>query len=290
MLHFVERKRIRSTMSAGSLLAALLMTGFTLPAQMLHPKDPIPSFEVATIKPWKPPAPTGNPPPVKYVPVGTPAPVSDRVGFIGEIELLIEAAYSLPISSSNRILGGPSWIRDQSERYQITAKIAAGDYAAIQKMSPVEQKRQVSWMQQSLLADRFKFGAHIETRQIPRYALVVASGGSKLEQAPGDASLMSLAQVGQHVELRATAVSAEELAQSPFLRIDQRQIVDKTGLEGRFSFTLKFTNGMLGVREDVSDAPALPTALLEQLGLKLVPENGPVEVIVIDHIERPSEN
>lgn len=258
---------------------------------LLHPKDPMPSFEVATIKPWQPPPPTGAPPPVKYLPAGAPPLVSDRVNFAGEIEFLIESAYGLPLDSRSRILGGPSWIRDQSERYQITAKIATADYAAIQKMTAVEQRQQVSLMQQSLLADRFKFRAHIETRDLPRYALVVAGGGSKLEPARVEPSPMSLASVGQHLELKATGVTLEELAQSPFLRFDKRQIVDKTGLEGRFSFTLKFVGS--GLRADagvIGDAPELPTALQEQLGLKLVPETGPVEVVVIDHIERPSEN
>ena len=85
-------------------------------------------------------------------------------------------------------------------------------------------------------------------------------------------------------------MSIEELARSQFLRIDKSQIVDRTGLQGRFSFTLKFSNAVVGGTQDDSNAPELPTALQEQLGLKLVPENGPVEVVVIDHIERPSEN
>ncbi len=278
--------------SSSAPLLLLLTTGFSLNAQLLHPKDPLPSFEVATIKPWTPPAPAAGPPPVKYVPVGAPPPVGDRVSFAGEIQFLIESAFGIPLGSENRIVGGPSWLRDQSERYQVTAKIAAEDYGAIQKLSSVEQRKQVSWMQQSLLGDRFKFEAHFETRQMPRFALVNPSGQSKLVPATSDTSLMSLAAVGQHVELKATAVSMEELAQSPFLRIDQRETVDKTGLQGTFNFTLKFTNGMTGVRErqDLSDAPDLPTALQEQLGLKLVTETGPVEVLVIDRIERPSEN
>jgi uncharacterized protein (TIGR03435 family) len=172
----------------------------------------------------------------------------------------------------------------------VIAKIAEAHYAAMQKMSPAQQQEQVSLMEQSLLADRFKFRAHIETREMPRYALVIAKGGSKLERAQGDAkSQLSFVRNGQENELRATAVSVEELAQSPFLQIVQRQIVDRTGLQGRFNFTLKFSNAVVGGTED-TNAPELPTALQEQLGLKLVPENGTVEVVVIDHIERPSEN
>ena len=106
-------------------------------------------------------------------------------------------------------------------------------------------------------------------------------------------SRLSLVRNGQENELRAAAVSIEELARSPFLRIDKRQIVDTTGLQGKFNFTLKFRgrgNADIGGTQDDGDAPELPTALQEQLGLKLVPESGAVEVIVIDHIERPSEN
>lgn len=260
---------------------------FSLRAQLLHPKGPMPSFEVATIKPWRPS--TVTPPAVKFAPGSAAAPVSDRVHFIGQIELLIEAAYGLPLSSP-KILGGPDWIRNESDRYEVTAKIDDAHYAAIQKMSPAQQQEQVSLMEQSLLAARFKFRAHIETREMPRYALVLAKGGSKLERAQGDAkSELSFVRNGQENELRATAVSVEELAQSPFLQIDQRQTVDRTGLQGRFNFTLKYSNALLGGSED-SNAPELATALQEQLGIKLVPENGPAEVVVIDHIERPSEN
>lgn len=264
-----------------------------LPAQLLRPTEPMPSFEVATVNPFSPPAvppkPAGSPPPEKVAPAPGPAPpAGDRVSFTGEILLLIESAYGLPIESGNRILGGPSWIRNQSERYRVTAKIAAGDHAAMLNMTAKERRQQLSWMQQSLLADRFKLKAHIEARDLPMYALVIAKNESKMESASGDAqSRLSLARNGQELEIRGIAISVEELIQSPFLRIDNRVVVDKTGLPGRFNFTLKFrATDALGT----SDAPELPTALQEQLGLKLVPETGPVEVLVIDSIERPSEN
>jgi bla regulator protein blaR1 len=205
--------------------------------------------------------------------------------------LLIGAAYGLPLSSSTRILGGPDWIRSESERYELAGKIDDAKYAAIRKMSPVQQQEQVSLMEQSLLAGRFKFRAHIETREMPQYGLAIAKGGIELERAQDDAaSRLSFVRNGREDELSATAVSIEELARSPFLRLDKRQIVDRTGLQGQFNFTLKFRAADVGVTGDDSNAPELPTALQEQLGLRLVPENGPVEVLVIDHIERPSEN
>jgi uncharacterized protein (TIGR03435 family) len=105
-----------------------------------------------------------------------------------------------------------------------------------------------------------------------------------MEQAPDDPQTrLTFVRNGGVNEIQATAVSMEELARAPFLRMDKGQIVNKTGLPGKFNFTLKFGGS-------VDDDPALPTALQEQLGLRLVPENGPVEVVVIDHIERPSGN
>jgi uncharacterized protein (TIGR03435 family) len=294
-----EERALNRSIYAG-LMALLSLGGLPLNAQLLHPQDSTPSFDVATVKPWMPavvPAAVGPgapPKPTKLAP-GVPTGVSNPVHFIGQIGLLIEAAYGFPpLSSGNRILGGPDWIRQESDRYEVIGKMDEAHYAAIQKMSSAEQRDHVSLMEQSLLADRFKFKAHIETREMPRYALVVANDGSKLERAPVDAkSQMSLRQNGAEYEMSATAVSAEELARSPFLRFDNRQIVDKTGLQGRFSFTLKFraaSTAVAGPSGNDGDAPELPAALQEQLGLRLVPERGLVEVVVIDHIERPSEN
>jgi len=129
--------------------AALLLTAgaLSLAAQLLHRREPTPSFEVATIRPWSPPAVVSPQRPVKIAPIGGPAPVTDRVHFIGQIELLIEAAYGLPNSSENRILGGPDWMRSESDRYEVTAKIDDAQYAAIQKMTIAQQQEQVSLME-----------------------------------------------------------------------------------------------------------------------------------------------
>jgi uncharacterized protein (TIGR03435 family) len=270
------------------LLLFVVVADFAVTAQVIQPRESMPSFEVASVKPWSP-VPVvvgadGPQKPVKVAPAGPAPAISDRLHFIGQIELLIEAAYSLPLASDSRILGGPEWMRSESDRYEVTGKIDAARYAAMQKLSPADQRQQVSLMEQSLLADRFQLKAHIKTREMPQYALVVAKSGSRMERAPDDAQTrLAFVRNGGGNEIQATAVSMEDLAQAPFLRMDKRPIVNKTGLSGRFSFTLKFSGS-------VDDAPALPTALQEQLGLRLVPENGPGEVVVIDHIERPSRN
>jgi len=271
-----------------NILLLLIAGTLSLRAQLVQSRSPMPSFEVVSIKPWsRVPlvvGADGPQKPVKVAPAGAAPAISDRVHFIGQIELLIEAAYNLPLASEIRILGGPEWMRSESDRYEVTGKIETARYAAMQKMSLAEQMEQVSLMEQSLLADRFQFKAHIETRELPQYALVVAKSGSRMERAPDDAQTrLALVRNGGGNEIQATAVSMDELARAPFLRMDKRPIVNKTGLPGRFNFTLKFSGS-------VDDAPALPTALQEQLGLRLVPENGPAEVVVIDHIERPSGN
>ncbi len=270
---------------AGLLALFAAVAEFAFSGQAIQPREPMPSFEVVSIRPWSPaPVAEGARKPVKVAPAGAAPAITDRVHFIGQIELLIGAAYGLPPSDS-RILGGPEWMRSESDRYEVTGKIDEAHYAAMQKLSSAEQREQVSLMEQSLLADRFKFKAHIETRETPQYALVIAKNGSRLERAPNDAQTrLALARNGGVSEIQATAVSMGELARAPFLRMDNREIVDKTGLQGRFNFTVKFSaNGE-------TEAPALATALQEQLGLRLIPENGPAEVVVIDHIERPSGN
>ena len=285
--------------SAGVARSALflLVAGFSLRAQLLQPKEPMPSFEVATIRPWSPstvipPVGAGRPQKVmKEAPVGAAAPVGDRVQFIGQIELLIEAAYGLPFSSNNRILGGPEWIRSESDRYEVIAKIDDAHYAAIQKMSLrtaagtglLDGAISACGSLQIQSAHRDQGDAKVCSDRREGWKQIGA--GSRRCEEP-----IVVRPKWTENELKATAVSVEELARSPFLRIDKRQIVDKTGLQGRFSFTLKFRNADVGGNEADSNAPELPTALQEQLGLRLAPENGPVEVVVIDHIERPSEN
>ena len=280
----------------------LLLMIQPLCAQLLHPKDPMPSFEVATVKPWQPPvsavsaAASGSV--RKFVPGNTLPAVTDRVHFIGQAELLIGAAYGIPVFSTGvRVIGGPDWIRQESDRYELTGKIDDVNFAAIQKMSLTQQHEQVSLMEQSLLAERFKLKVHFETKNMPRYDLVLAKGGSKLVHSQeGETSRLSFVGTGKRCEIEATgaAVSVGELAGSPFLRSDKREVVDGTGLAGKYDFTLKFrspnctANAETGA--DSSDAPDLFTALQEQLGLKLVPDEGPVEVVVIDHIERPTGN
>jgi bla regulator protein blaR1 len=270
--------------------------------QILNATGPLPSFEVATIK-------RSN----GYVPRGGGGNVTNSVG---TTKSLIEGAYNIPSGAEGRLIGGPSWIT--SDLYIVQGLIPDGLLAKMQKMSNTEWRMQTSLMNQSLLADRFKLKVHFEMREMPVYELVVAKGGAKAKLTTPDPNALAYPNganyantFGPHSglgvtrgaqavrEMTAKDVSMDNVAKSFQEAVEDlggRTIVNKTGLDGRYDFTLKWTNQQTASApgadsaETDSGAPSIFTALEEQLGLKLVPAKGMVEVVVIDHIERPSEN
>ena len=154
-------------------------------------------------------------------------------------------------------------------------------------------------MVKSLLADRFKLQMRHETREIPVFALVVAKCGSKL--IPATPKPVVAVDPGappppyeSPCRLDAGSISCHGMTVSDLASMlwteretGSRKVLDKTGLEGKYDFTLKWTS------EDASgdsSGPTLFTAIQEQLGLRLESTKAPLEVPVIDHIERPSEN
>jgi uncharacterized protein (TIGR03435 family) len=201
--------------------------------------------------------------------------------------LLIAFAYNVPFGFERiRVVGGPDWLG--SDDYEIQAKIEDSLYAVMQKMNPAQQREQVNLMEQSLLADRFKLKVHFETREMPGFALVIAKSGPKLRPAKdGESSRLLVRQN----EMTATAISMDQWIHSPFL--GGRVVVDQTGLTGTYDFTLTWSEQSVASgagQENGTDAPSVFTAVQEQLGLKLVPTKVPVQVIIVDSIERPSAN
>jgi bla regulator protein blaR1 len=260
----------------------------------------LPSFEVVSIRPWKPVPSPPPPPPTpadgtttvprneRFAPGRGGGPKTDHMRITLPTELLVTFAYGLPLGFENRVIGRTDWMG--SDQYEILAKIEESQFAAMQKMTPAEQRGQVALMEQSLLSDRFKLKVHFETREMPVYALTVAKGGPKLTPAKdGEATRLSVIDIEQGLQMTAVSVTLEQWIESPFL--GGRTVVDQTGLKGAYDFTLTWGRP----QPETSDAgpgaaPLIVTAIQEQLGLKLVPTKAPVEVIVIDHIERPSEN
>jgi uncharacterized protein (TIGR03435 family) len=199
--------------------------------------------------------------------------------------MLISFAYDLP---ADRILQGPSWL--DSDGYEILAK---PDPEAGQ---PVDTSmRAIRIRTQSLLADRFKLALHKETRQLTIFKLLVEKGGPKhLGAAKGNTP--DWVNNGRHVDCAAMTM---ELFAKGFLTEQMRSpVIDQTGIKGSFDFSMDWApeerspgrpEGEPSAASDPS-APSLLTALREQLGLKLAAGKGPVEVLIVDHAQKPSEN
>jgi uncharacterized protein (TIGR03435 family) len=189
--------------------------------------------------------------------------------------------------NQNQVIGEPSW--STGDGFDIEAKVAAVDLPTLARMT-FEQRRT---MFQQILADRFKLIAHHETRELPIYQLVIGKNGSKLkESAPDDPASAAPRRKGimfgpGRGEVTATDASLSMVI-APLSRQLGRIIVDKTGLTGRYDFTLEWTPD--GVAPTDQSSPDIFTAIQEQLGLKLESTKGPVDVVVIDHIEKPSAN
>lgn len=233
-----------------------------------------PAFEVASIKPASPEA--------RGMSLNR-----DAGGGIGgtnlNIRTLIILAYHI---QDFQLSGGPPWIR--TDRFDIAAKPPAG--------SP----KSVTWpMLQTLLADRCKLLVHRESRELPIYSLVVAKGGSKLQPLTRQPSQADGSARNSPGTLTATGMTMEDLALS-LSGMVRREVTDHTGLTGRFDFKLEYTPDYALSSDDTGkpapDAPQIPDrppllmALEQQLGLKLEPGKAPVEVIVIDSIEKPTAN
>ena len=207
------------------------------------------------------------------------------------LEFLITWAYHIP---GDRLHGKPSWL--DSVRYDVTANATQDNLPAPPRQPG--QPSQFQKMMQALLAERFKLVLHRETRQLPIYALVVAKGGPKIRLTEGPAVMgqtpFSMPARGR---LIGTQVSAEMLAT---VLSDQlsHSVQDQTGLKGVFDFKLEWEPDASPESPDDSPAAAdvrtgtsVFAAIQDQLGLRLEARKGPVEVLVVDHIERtPTEN
>jgi uncharacterized protein (TIGR03435 family) len=281
------------------------------------PAQPLPQFEVASIKPNK----SGD----MRVMLGV-QPGGRFTATNVPLRLLIRNAYQL---QDFQITGGPSWIAE--ERFDIVAKAESGD----QMGDPfrAEQSGQPSrgqLMIRALLADRFKLVVHDEEREMPIYGLVLARSDGKLgpQLKPSEvdcAAIMAAGrgrgrgqmpppgppqaggpppQCGIRIGPGNMAVGGSPLAQvaNSLSMFAGRIVIDKTGLTGNYDFTLTWTPDQManrppgappgpdGVAPVDPNGPSLFTAVQEQLGLKLDSQRGPVKMLVIDRVERPTEN
>lgn len=194
-------------------------------------------------------------------------------------------------------LGGPGWL--ESELYDVEAKPDSATAERFLKLTWKERGAVRDRMTQVLLADRLKLKAHFETREGTIFALVVAKGSLKMQEAkPGDKYANGLKRddgkpFGAGVfsmgngTITAQGMSLDTLVVN-LPGITGHLVENRTGLTGLYDFTLHFSASDPPPPD--SAAPSIYTALEEQLGLKLEPTKGPVKVLVIDHVERPSQN
>jgi len=226
---------------------------------------------------------------------------------------LIAAAFGMAQIQAlipERILGGPDWI--DSERYNIDAK-ASTEF----QFTPGGPPKDMLLMLRSLLEERFKLVAHRETREMPIFELVLARKdgrlGPGLHKSSIDCDAMFAAAqngvpppprqpnepppcrlMGGPARTIASGVKMQQLAANLSNHLE-RFVIDKTGLTDRFDFNIGWTPDRLpttspppGIPPVDSNGPSLVTALQEQLGLKVQPAKGPVEVLVIDSVEHPT--
>jgi uncharacterized protein (TIGR03435 family) len=189
-------------------------------------------------------------------------------------------------------------------RFDVEAKMDDETIEAMKKVSQEQSFEMARPMLQAMLADRFQLVVHRETKELPIYALIVAKGGFKLKEADpndsyangikgpdgvGHAGFMRIGPGSLTVQGSSLAEFASVLA----LQV-KRLVVNKTGIPGKFDISLRWSqdeNRADGQDNGaVESGPSLVTAIQEQIGLKLEPAKGPVETIVIDHVEMPSEN
>lgn len=224
------------------------------------------------------------------------SPAGDLTARNVTLKLLIQQAYDV---RDFQIIGGPPWIA--TGRYLIVAKANRSNEdasnATAQAQVPADLMRS---RLQSLLADRFRLAVHRETKELPAYALVVAKSGHKLK--PGTDRQGGLVRGANH--LTSHGVEMRLLAITLFRQLG-RAVLDQTGLSGPYQFELTWTpdiqagpapgpdNTAAGPGRDGAPSgagPSMFTAIQEQLGLRLESTKAPVELIVIDQADRPSEN
>jgi uncharacterized protein (TIGR03435 family) len=239
--------------------------------------DAKPAFEVATIKPSDPA-------------------MRQQIITLRGVEVittnttvhdLINLAYWL---HPKQLTGGPAWT--ESDKFDMTGKPDAPGQPNVDQMKMMIQK---------LLADRFQLKFHFEKRDLPAYVITIAKNGAKITRSQDDPKAIPGWNFGRTPSGMTMTFRNSPLSQftAVLQNSTDRPVVDESGLAERYDFTLTFTPdaaqaALLGVPPPAADnpeaAPDLFTAFQQQLGLRLEPARAPVDVMVIDKVEKPSEN
>lgn len=193
---------------------------------------------------------------------------------------LVAIAYSVP---DGRVSGGPKWI--EFDRFNVEAR-AEG---------PAKEP-ELLLMLRSMLAERFQLAVHPDTRSAPGFALTLAKNGLKIHPDETEVQPGWNSSQGSQGKIVAQRISMAKVADS-LTRMLGTPVVDATNTKGLFTFTLEWTPETArpaaapdSVLPDAPAGPSLFTVLQQQLGVKLESEKLPVEVVVIDKAEKPTEN
>jgi uncharacterized protein (TIGR03435 family) len=196
------------------------------------------------------------------------------------LKRLVQRAFGV---EDYQVSGGPNWL--DSYHFNISAKVDEAE----PELKGKEGQARIQAMLASLLDERFEFQFHRETKTLPVYNLVAGKTGFKLTAVKGTGSSSTNSNNGK---LTATGIDMAALA--VFLSREMgRPVLDTTGISGVFDFKLEWSQVDPAAKAPDANEPAGPsifTALQEQLGLKLESTKGPVETIVVDHAEKPTEN
>ena len=275
-------------------VAALFLTALSTQAQLPTFSDvdrgseilatgPLPEWDVASIKPhladdhnmsWRMNA--------------------DGLSLINlPLELMICSAWNL---KPYQLSGLNGWMK--SSPFDLTAKVSSEDIAVYEKLS-VAQRGQ---MLQKLLAERFQLKVHLETKTLPVYDLIVDKGGAKLKPStaidpPSPEEARAIPNKYRKGSMttgsgmyEGTGVTIKSLA-SQLANVVGKPVHDTTGLTGVYDISIHFRpEEMSANNNDNSDAPSIFSVVQEQLGLKLLPGKGSVNILFIDTAQKPEPN
>jgi uncharacterized protein (TIGR03435 family) len=275
---FSPRASMRRVVVSGIALLGCVIAGALAPRVIAFAQTR-PAFEVASVKPTHPNVITE----VDLVASGGRLTATNL-----SLQMLIASAYGLEVY---QVSGGPNWVR--TDRFDITAKAAEDlgqDQSLITALGRREMPRTMALMLQSLLAGRFHLQVRHETKAGTTYALIAAKNGPHLQETkdhtqPPYLGLHQGSQGIQWFELRGRRASMPLLAERLGRFTLHAPVVDQTGITGEFDFKIEYSPG-----DPQPDAgPSIFTAI-QDLGLKLEPQHGELEVLVIDHAEKPDAN
>jgi uncharacterized protein (TIGR03435 family) len=244
-------------------IALTLILGIAVTSVASQMPAPKRAFEVASIKPSK----------ADVSSSGINSGNGRIYGYNVTLKRCIMGAYAV---GPNQIIGGPDWL--DSERFEITAKA-----------EEAVSDRILMTMLQTLLTERFKLALHREVKPTDAYVLELRNNAPKLEKGDGQGATTN----NGRGHIVATNASMDRFAEILSRQMD-RPVMNHTGLEGVFNLTLQWTpDGTKPVKPEdgaAIEGPSVFTAVEEQLGLRLRAQKVPVEVLVIDHAEKPEPN